>query len=162
LHETVYLDKEMNNASEEVILLHDRGPIARSSTRIQQEDVPLSGTLKSQRPPFWYTDAWLYEIMALGFAVAVLVALVITFARYDKQPNPLWASGITLNTIASIASMLFRLGIMLPVANCISQLGWIWYASRQRPIRDIIAFDQASRGPLGGLYAAFTGAYRSV
>jgi hypothetical protein len=157
-----YPNRSVERVPDESILLDNVEPIApwKGSASIQLDDVSLHQPSKAKRPPFWYTDAWLYDCLALGLATLVFVALVLILVKYDRQPNPLWMSIVTLNTIASVASMLFRVGIMLPVANCISQLCWVWYAERQRPIRHFVAFDQASRGPVGALYALFTGAWR--
>jgi hypothetical protein len=144
------------------ILLDDPEHAAHSEakTSIKTEDVPPLRVSKPTRPPFWYPRTWLYDCIALGSAAAVFVALIVVLAKYDKAPNPLWMAGITLNTIVSVVSVLFRIGIMFPVANCISQQCWVWYAGRQRPLRHVAAFDQASRGPVGGLYALFDGSWK--
>ncbi|ORY04361.1 hypothetical protein BCR34DRAFT_56804 [Clohesyomyces aquaticus] len=154
----------MDHTPDDTALLQDRGVIAGSgiSQSIRFGNASPHRNSKNQSPPFWKVDTWLYDILATCTALSVFIALVAILAKYDKQPNPRWTSTLTLNTIASIASMMFRIGIMFPVANCISQLCWIWYASSQKPLRHVIAFDQASRGPIGGMYALFTGAWSSL
>ena len=113
-----------------------------------------------QTVPFLSREAWLFEILSLALTVAVLVAMVTLLLRYDEKPNPAWSSGITLNTILSFASMVFRASVLVPVANSISQLCWIWCSEQQRPLKHIVLFDQASRGPLGGLHALGVGLWR--
>jgi hypothetical protein len=160
--ERAYSSHAEEHVTDETVLLDNLEPVTHLKNResTQLEKIPPHQPLKPSRPPFWYPDAWLYDCIALGSAAAVFVALIVVLAKYDRQPNPLWMAGITLNTVASVVSMLIRIGIMLPVANCISQLCWCWYAGRHRPLRHVAAFNQASRGPIGGVYALFTGAWK--
>ncbi len=68
-----------------------------------------------------------------------------------SKPNPQWTLGISLNTIVSILSTVFRASLMLSVAHGLSQSGWIWFTQRPRPLSDICWYDSASRGPLGSV-----------
>ncbi|CAO2649241.1 Nn.00g066260.m01.CDS01 [Neocucurbitaria sp. VM-36] len=99
---------------------------------------------------------WWFEIFSYCVAIAVLAAVVAILAVYDGRPNPLWSGGITLNTIISFASMLFRISLLVPVASCVSQLGWVWLAQQQRPLYDVVRFDRASRSPYGSLEFLFS------
>jgi hypothetical protein len=90
-------------------------------------------------------------VLSLRLAFVVIALLVALLAAHDKRPNTLWAAHVSLNTIVSIASVLFRTSIMVPITKCISQLSWIWLAKAERPLGDVTLFDQASRGVLGGL-----------
>ena len=99
---------------------------------------------------------WWFEIFSFCIALAVLAAVVAIIAVYDGRPNPLWSGGITLNTIISFASMLFRISLLVPVASCVSQLGWVWLAQQQRPLYDVVRFDRASRSPYGSLEFLFS------
>jgi len=110
--------------------------------------------------PFLSPDAWLFDALSLAFAALVLIAIIILLSQYDKKPNPLWYSGITLNTILSFASLFFRAAILFPIAHCISQLCWIWFSEKERPLSHMVLIDQASRGPLGGLYTLYAGIWR--
>jgi len=40
---------------------------------------------------------------------------------------------------------------MITVAACISQLCWVWFNGKARPLQDVCYYDAASRGPLGSL-----------
>jgi len=139
-------------------------PVPDSTTSLDQlvHLAPEMGTDDSmfRTVPFLSQEAWLFDILSLACAATVLVAIIILLSRYDKKPNPLWSSGITLNTVLSFASMIFRVGILVPVVNSISQLCWIWCSEQRRPLKHIILFDQASRGPLGGLHALYGGIRR--
>ena len=95
--------------------------------------------------------SWLLEILSTCAAIAVLVAVSVLLSAFDGRPNPLWTGGITLNTVVAFGSVLFRVSLMVPVASCISQLNWIWFAQAKRPLYDAVRFDQASRGLYGSM-----------
>jgi Protein of unknown function (DUF3176) len=99
---------------------------------------------------FWLRG-WLGEIAALVGALVALVALISVLRVYENKPNPELPLGISLNTIVSIASTIFRASMMLSVASAISQAGWIWLVQQPRPLSNICWYDSASRGPLGSV-----------
>ena len=119
-----------------------------------------TGESQLQNASFLSKNGWLLEISSLVLAATVLVAIVALLYRYDKKPNPTWSPGITLNTILSFASMVFRACVSLPVASSVSQFCWIWCSKRQQPLRHVISFDQASRGLLGSLQVLYAGIWR--
>lgn len=80
---------------------------------------------------------WVFEIISTCTALAILSAVIAVLAIHKGRPNPVWSGGITLNTVVSFGSMLFRVSLMVPVASCISQLSWIWFAQAQRPLYDM-------------------------
>jgi hypothetical protein len=95
--------------------------------------------------------AWRFEIVSIFASFAVLAGVVAILAAHDGRPNPAWSGGITLNTVVSFGSMLFGISLMVPVASCISQMGWVWFAQARKPLHDVISFDQASRSLYGSL-----------
>lgn len=115
-----------------------------------------AGQTTAQRTPPFILKKWLPETMSLFLALAVLLEVVILLAMYDGHPNPLWSGGITLNTIISFASMVFRTSLMVPVASCISQLSWVWLSQGRQQLFDVVRFDQASRGPYESLKLLFS------
>lgn len=94
------------------------------------------------------------EITALVLALASLLGLVAILFVYNGKPNPEWSmahiGSITLNTIISIISTVFRATLLVPVAQSISQSCWVWF-KRPRPLQDVVYYDFASRGPYGSL-----------
>jgi hypothetical protein len=114
----------------------------------------------TSQPLLVSSGAWLYEILSLVLAVVVLVALIAILAHFQDKQNPLWSGGITLNTVVSLASTLFRILLISPVAKCTSQLVWLWFSKGQRPLGHTVMFDQASRGVPGSLQILFSPAYR--
>jgi hypothetical protein len=107
-----------------------------------------------RKPHMLHPSMWLYEILSLTLAALILVALVIVLAVYNRKPSPV-VGGITLNTIVAFASTLFRICLMVPVTNCICQLGWTWFEKSYRPLDGIAKIDMASRGPLGSIHMLF-------
>ena len=63
-----------------------------------------------------------------------------------RRPIPDWPSAVTLNAIISVLSVIVRAGLVVAAAEALSQQKWIWLR-RKRKLKDISAFDRASRGP---------------
>lgn len=93
-------------------------------------------------------EQWLLEISSFLRTFASFVMLLTVFI-YDREPDPRWITRNTLNVVMSVLSTIFRISIMIPVGNCLSQAVWIAVGNDARPLDDIIYFDSASRGPLG-------------
>jgi len=83
------------------------------------------------------SDTWTSEIFYWLIALLSLVIIIIVLAVFNGQPLANWHSGLTPNTLISIASQIARSAVSVPVAASISQLKWIWY-SRSRPVADIL------------------------
>ncbi|KAF2132206.1 hypothetical protein P153DRAFT_429386 [Dothidotthia symphoricarpi CBS 119687] len=103
-----------------------------------------------QKPFCLHHSTWLYEILSLVLAAFTLVGFMIVLAVYDRKPSPV-VGGITLNTVASFAATLFSMCLMVPVHNCLSQLGWTWLGKDYKSLNDLVEIDWASRGPWGSL-----------
>jgi len=110
--------------------------------------------LKNRAPQFagvFSPHGWLWEILSLVLAVANLVGLVFLLRQYQNKASPHWRYGITLNTIVSVISTVFRVSILVSVAASISQMGWVWLARKSRNLDDVCVYDCASRGPWGSI-----------
>jgi hypothetical protein len=114
-------------------------------TLMRKED--LSDQLRARQTDPSLLSSWLFDTFSFCAAFTVFIGVVAILAIYDGRPNPLWTGGITLNTVISVASMLFRICLMVPVASCISQMSWIWLAKDRRLLYDVVRFDQASHSP---------------
>lgn len=44
---------------------------------------------------------------------------------------------------------------MVPLVQGMSQLKWVWFSSKPRPLADFQLYDEASRGPWGGVKILF-------
>ncbi|KAL1966044.1 hypothetical protein VTN77DRAFT_4984 [Rasamsonia byssochlamydoides] len=97
------------------------------------------------------TGHWFLEILSFLVAVVCFVSIVVILAVHQNKKAPHWPAGITLNVAISWISNLLETWLMIPVAACISQLCWVWFNGKARPLQDICYYDAASRGPMGSL-----------
>jgi hypothetical protein len=108
-----------------------------------------------KRPSILHNFFW--EIFCSILATTSLLTFVAILWKHDNQESPEWSLGhvtVTLNTIISIVSTVFRSSLLVPVAQSISQLCWIQYR-QPRSLHDICYYDSASRGPLGSIRLLF-------
>lgn len=97
------------------------------------------------------TDWWLLEIVGLSLCILSLMAIIIILVKYDGKPIYDWPYRITLNAVISIVATMSQVALMLPVASSLSQLKWVWFNEKPRPLADFEIFDSASRGFWGSL-----------
>lgn len=135
-------------------LLHEINEERRQPRSLRSATNTISPpTIQPTRP---YTailglSAWFYESLALILAAASFVTLVIILSRYDGRPAPAWKAGMSINVFVSLMSVIFRICIMIPVEQCISQATWVSLSKGPRPLNEVIHYDSASRGPLGSI-----------
>ncbi|VUC23507.1 unnamed protein product [Clonostachys rosea] len=130
---------------------------ATSSTPSLDNDGSPSGEKPHREGPTFMQvlKAWYPELLWVAFDIALLVALIIILAEFNDKPMPKWKLGLTLNTVVAILSTVSRAMTIIPLVEAMSQLKWNWFASKQRQLRDVYLFDQASRGPWGAMVLIF-------
>ena len=96
------------------------------------------------------TDWWLFELLSWLVSMISLTTIVVVLLVYHNRPIPEWPLSITLNSIISILSTIAKAALIMPVAESISQLKWVWFTRSNRLI-DFQTIDGASRGPLGSI-----------
>lgn len=94
---------------------------------------------------------WTVELLAFVVSFASLMAIIVILRRYNGHPQPDWPHNITLNSVLSWFSTLFKASLLVPVAACFGQASWAHYHSGPRPLTDLAIYDSASRGPIGSL-----------
>lgn len=113
----------------------------------------VSESQQRQAKQKWFR-LWWFEMLAMGFSLTCLIAN-IGFLRYlDEKPYQSWRISkvdITPNAIISFLATLNKASMLLPVAEVLVQLKWLWFQARRRRVFDLQIFDDASRGPLGSL-----------
>lgn len=93
---------------------------------------------------------WIWELLSLLLCVSCVGTIIILLLRYDGKPLPAWDYGLTINGVISVLAGIAKASMILPVAECISQLKWHWFwKGPSRPIMDFEYLDTASRGPWG-------------
>ncbi|KAK3660689.1 hypothetical protein LTR56_000447 [Elasticomyces elasticus] len=102
-----------------------------------------------------FDDGWATETICIALGTVLIIVLYIVLRAYDGRPAPRFGStfggALTLNTIVAIISASAKATLLLPVAECISQIKWLWFASDYRRLSEVSTFDRASQGILGGL-----------
>lgn len=93
---------------------------------------------------------WMWEILSVAMAALALVAIVITLALHKDRSLPKWPSEITINALIAVFTAVFKACLMMPIAEGIGQLKWLWY-QKSRPLRHMEQWDLASRGRLACL-----------
>jgi hypothetical protein len=106
--------------------------------------------------PLYVLTRWWPEFLSCLVSFACLVALVLVLRAYDGQPLPTWSGGITLNTVVALLSTVCRTLFVIAASQALSQAKWNWFKTSPRPLADLSAFDDASRGPWGSLKLVFT------
>ena len=93
---------------------------------------------------------WTKDMLALATALVSFLAIVITLRLHDNRPLPNWPFSISVNALISVFSTILKGTMLYAVAGAISQLKFSWFRE-QRPLMDLVRFDDASRGVWGSL-----------
>ncbi|TPX18340.1 uncharacterized protein E0L32_011751 [Thyridium curvatum] len=105
--------------------------------------------------------SWWTEILSICISIGSFVGMIATLASYNGRTISGWRLPVTINAVVSILSTAFKSSMVLPVAEGISQLKWVWFASGERSLSDMETFDMASRGPWGSSLLLFNQVVRS-
>ncbi|KAH8601049.1 hypothetical protein B0O99DRAFT_681901 [Bisporella sp. PMI_857] len=96
-------------------------------------------------------DGWFIELLSCFVSMGASIALIFTLLHFDHQPLPKWPLSVTLNSLLALFTTVAKAGLLLPIAEAMGQLKWIWFVGKQRPLADFQSFDEASRGISGSL-----------
>lgn len=97
---------------------------------------------------------WWKELLSIAFSLLCLAANVAVLASLDQKPYSSWRIArvdATPNTIISILATFTKASLLLPVAEIVVQLKWLYFQARVQRVSDLQIFDDASRGPLGSI-----------
>ncbi|KAG6357754.1 hypothetical protein INS49_013633 [Diaporthe citri] len=137
----------------------DQREAAPAYTPIYRQLQPHLGVHHQDDEPPFQSDKcvhrlWLWEILSITVAALALVAIVITLVLHRDHPLPKWPSAITINALIAVFTAVFKACLMMPIAEAIGQLKWLWY-QKSRPLRHMEHWDLASRGPWGSMLLIF-------
>jgi hypothetical protein len=90
---------------------------------------------------------WWMSIVSVIISVLAIIALVAFLIVADGSSLPKLPLKITINTYISFFVAIAKAAMLVPVADSIGQLKWLWFR-QPRCLQDIQTFDEASRGPL--------------
>ncbi|KAK2015112.1 hypothetical protein LZ32DRAFT_646084 [Colletotrichum eremochloae] len=93
---------------------------------------------------------WWMEIFSSVLALGCIIVIVVILSIHQGKPLPSWPRLISINSLISIFTAVFKASLTLPVAEGLGQLKWNWF-DRPHKLGDLVLFDNASRGPWGSL-----------
>lgn len=99
----------------------------------------------------WYDHGWAWEITATVLSSCALATSVILLARLNGRALHEWQLFVSINTVISILAAISRTTLAFSVASCLGQAKWNWFKREPDNIMAFERFEDASRGPLGGL-----------
>ncbi|KAK7983562.1 hypothetical protein PG989_010964 [Apiospora arundinis] len=105
-------------------------------------------TIKKPRTIYKF---WLWELFATLLSFGCMVSVVVIGKRMDGKSLAEWTPLIGINALFSILITVCKAAILLPIASCISQVKWVYFTEKERPLIALSAFDDASKGPWGAL-----------
>lgn len=97
------------------------------------------------------SGSWKVEIVSYIIAVCSFAAVVGVLAHYNGKKMPEWPTGMTLNTLIALLTAIANAALASPLQQGISQLKWISFKRKSRPLTDMEVFDDASRGVWGSI-----------
>lgn len=99
-------------------------------------------------------DYWAWEWIALMVSLIAVIASAVTLMLFDGKAIPKWSwrsNGISVNAILSLLSALSRASLLMPIDECMGQLMWLRYATREQRLADVSVYAEAAKGPGGAL-----------
>ncbi|KAK4183932.1 hypothetical protein QBC35DRAFT_506964 [Podospora australis] len=111
-----------------------------------------------QQPPSQIIRGWLPEILSQIGAMLSLLAIVLILWHADGKPPEEMFLGMNLNTVLAFLTSLTKVAFMVPIAEGLAQLKWMWFLSssgKKRPLLDFQLFDDAMRGGVAGVRLFF-------
>lgn len=105
---------------------------------------------------------WWEELLAAALFIFAFSTLVALLCAYQGQPAPQWPLNFTFNTALSVLGAIFRAPALFIVAEGLGQLKWQWLSAKHRPISDLTAYDDATRGPWGATKLLLTARWRDL
>ncbi|EED20506.1 conserved hypothetical protein [Talaromyces stipitatus ATCC 10500] len=104
----------------------------------------------TSRPGFQFRALidWKWETASCFLAVGSLLAIMATLYPYNGHPLPQWPYGLSINSLISIYTVIFKAAIYSILAQGLGQLKWTWF-EKPRRLDHLESFDSASRGALG-------------
>lgn len=115
----------------------------------QLDDTDLPTALKHRRTSF-LNFGWWWELGAMSVGTICMCMTVAILSYMNGRSLRAWGLPIQPNSLIAVFSAITKSALLVPIAECISQLKWIYYDKpRSRPVSQVQYFEDASRGPWG-------------
>jgi len=95
--------------------------------------------------------SWGLETASILFSLSCFVAMVVVLAKINGRLLSSWGLPVSPNAVISILSTASKATLILPIAECISQLKWLHLGKRGYNLEQLEAYDGASRGSWGSV-----------
>lgn len=142
-------------AQEAPLRSQSTGPRPSDSAEQQQfQEIDPSPKQRSTLVSKYYQNWWFWELAGAILSAICILAVVILANKINKTLLSAWKFRLLPSTIISIFITIAKTAMLLPVSEGLSQLKWLYFwvgRSKYRQLRDIEAFENASRGPWGSL-----------
>ncbi|KAF2143123.1 uncharacterized protein K452DRAFT_166926 [Aplosporella prunicola CBS 121167] len=96
-------------------------------------------------------SGWWWETASISLSAVCVGLIVVILGIIDGKALADWKLLIKPNSVIAILSTVARSSLLVPIAECISQLKWTHFSSSARSLSHLQIFDDASRGPWGSL-----------
>ncbi|EXF86189.1 hypothetical protein CFIO01_02248 [Colletotrichum fioriniae PJ7] len=134
--------------------LYSGGSTMTQYSHLRQPKKNEQGTDKSSQQAtdtnqtIW--QIWRLEMLSSLLAVGCVIAIIIILALHQSKPLPKWPGVMSVNTLIATFTAVYKASLIMPVAEGLGQLKWDWF-QRPQKLADVVAFDDATRGPWGSL-----------
>ncbi|KAI5815283.1 hypothetical protein BZA77DRAFT_316143 [Pyronema omphalodes] len=110
---------------------------------------PMTSTPPSL--PTYRLRYFLTNLTSLLISASCLVIIATTLNFYTNSELPTWGEGIAIHSYTAWLSVLAKLALIIPLAECISQAKFRLFTQGRRKLSDLDLADAASRDSLGAL-----------
>lgn len=125
-------------------------PQTSSHLLSRQPENQKSVTVPRHRRPFLLLFGWWWEVCAILVGLICMCLTIAILFYTNGKPLKAWGLPIQPNSLIAVFSAITRSALLVPIAECISQLAWVYYDKpKAQPLSRMQYFHDASRGPWG-------------
>ncbi|KAK0729298.1 hypothetical protein B0T21DRAFT_413381 [Apiosordaria backusii] len=100
---------------------------------------------------FGYLASWIVELTCCFTSLVCLALVIAVFKIHEGQSLSEWPMAISLNALVGFLVAIAQAALVVPLGEGLSQLKWNSFARGGKDIRDYGVFEDAKRGPIGGV-----------
>jgi hypothetical protein len=119
------------------------------------------GTWPEEQKLHTLLSIWRLEMVCCVLFTGSLIAIIMIVWIYGNRPLPVWPYHLIINSLISIYVVVIKASLLFVTAQCIGRLKWRWF-EQERPLTNLMKFDDASRGASGSLPLLWTLKGRNV
>lgn len=128
--------------------------VAQASGPIPTTEVSAQGSNASKGKLNVAWRSWGWEISNSILVFISPVVILATLYPHSGHPLPQWSSSISINSLLSIYTLVMKASLSFIATSCIGQHQWSWF-SIERPLFDLVRYDNAGRGAWGSVQLLF-------